>query len=185
MSNSVFIATSLDGYIADKQGGLDWLHSIPNPEKRDLGFVAFMQSVDALVMGRNTFEVVCGFECDWPYDKPVFVLSNSLREIPSAYSDKATLMQGTPHEVVEKLDVMGLSKRYIDGGITIQRFLQAGLIDEMTITQLPILLGGGSPLFGKLNASVDWELVSSRIELNAMVQSHYRRRGSPSLDQSG
>lgn len=69
MKNIVYIATSLDGYIADRDGGLDWLHSIPNPDHSDFGWAEFMAGVDALVMGRTTFETVCGFDCDWPYNK--------------------------------------------------------------------------------------------------------------------
>jgi dihydrofolate reductase len=76
MSNIVFIATSIDGYIADKDGGLDWLHATPNPDNHDLGYADLMSRIDALVMGRKTFDTVCGFDCDWPYSKPVFVLSN-------------------------------------------------------------------------------------------------------------
>ena len=81
MSNTVFIATSLDGYIADKDGGLDWLNSIPNPDNLDMGWVNFIDRIDALVMGRRTFDKVCSFNCEWPYSKPVFVLSNSLESI--------------------------------------------------------------------------------------------------------
>ena len=81
MSNIVFIATSLDGYIADKDGELDWLQSIPNPENLDMGWVDFIERIDAVVMGRNTFDMVCSFDCDWPYSKPVFVLSNSLQSM--------------------------------------------------------------------------------------------------------
>ena len=81
MSNTVFIATSLDGYIADKDGGLDWLNSIPNPDNLDMGWVNFIDRIDALVMGRRTFDKVCSFNCEWPYCKPVFVLSNSLESI--------------------------------------------------------------------------------------------------------
>ena len=88
MSNIVFIATSLDGYIADKEGGLDWLHSVPNPDNHDMGFSAIMERVDALVMGRNTLDVVLGFGGEWPYSKPVFVLSNTMDKVPEGYEDK-------------------------------------------------------------------------------------------------
>jgi dihydrofolate reductase len=88
MSNIVFIATSLDGYIADKNDGLDWLDSIPNPENMDMGYVDLIDRIDALVMGRITFEKVCGFNCEWPYSKPVFVLSNSMKLIPEGYEKK-------------------------------------------------------------------------------------------------
>ena len=89
MSNIVFIATSLDGYIADKDGGLDWLQSIPNPENLDMGWGDLIDRIDALVMGRKTFEKVCSFDCDWPYSKPVFVLSNSMKSKPDGYEGKA------------------------------------------------------------------------------------------------
>jgi dihydrofolate reductase len=89
--NIAFIATSLDGYIADKNGGLDWLHSIPNPDQNDMGYELFIKHIDALVMGRTTFETVCNFDIDWPYSKPVFVLSRTLEMIPEKYKDKAAL----------------------------------------------------------------------------------------------
>ena len=94
--NSVYIGVSLDGYIADKDGGLDWLDFIPNPEGSDMGYYEFMSGIDALVMGRNTFEVVDGFDIDWPYKKPVFVLSNSLTEVPEKYKGKVYLLGGEP-----------------------------------------------------------------------------------------
>lgn len=88
MANIIFIATSLDGYIADKQGKLDWLQSVPNPDNIDTGFVPLMERIDGLVMGRNTLDVVLSFGCDWPYSKPVFVLSNTMTEVPQGYEDK-------------------------------------------------------------------------------------------------
>ena len=84
MSNIVYIATSLDGYISDKDGGLEWLQMVPNPDNLDFGWADFMSRIDAIVMGRITFETVCGFDCDWPYSKPVFVLSNTLTSLPDA-----------------------------------------------------------------------------------------------------
>ena len=85
MSNLVYSATSLDGYISDKDDGLDWLQSIPNPNNLDFGWADFIDRIDAIIMGRKTFEKVCGFDCDWPYSKPVFVLSNSLSSLPHEY----------------------------------------------------------------------------------------------------
>jgi len=78
-TNSVFIATSLDGYIADRNGKIDWLNTIPNPDNNDMGYTEFTKGIDALLMGRKTFETVLGFDGDWPYNKPVFVLSNKLK----------------------------------------------------------------------------------------------------------
>ena len=179
MSNSAYIATSLDGYIADQNGGLDWLHSLPNPDQSDFGFADFMSRVDALVMGRKTFETVCSFDGPWPYSKPVFVLSRSLAAIPEGYQDKAEWVEGSVHEVVLSLNERGYRNLYIDGGQTIQSFLKEDLIDEMIITTLPVLLGGGTPLFGGLVQPLDFEHRSTEVLLDAMVKSCYVRKRQP------
>ena len=176
MSNIVFIASSLDGYIADKDGGLDWLKSIPNPDNLDMGWVNFIDRIDALVMGRKTFEKVCSFDCEWPYSKPVFVLSNSLKSIPEGYAEKAEPINGSLSEVIEKIHQRGHKHLYIDGGITVQSFLKEDLIDELIITIIPILLGGGTPLFGELSDQMEFEHVKTEVFLNAIVQNHYRRK---------
>lgn len=176
MSNIVNIATSMDGFIADKDGGLDWLHSIPNPDNLDFGWADFMEQIDALIMGRNTFEVVCGFDGEWPYAKPVFVLSNTMTTIPESYSDKAEIVSGPLPQVVKTLNTRGFNNLYIDGGKTIQSFLQADLIDELTITLIPILLGGGVPLFSTLTKPLEFKHISTQVHLDAMVQTHYRRK---------
>ena len=175
MSNIVYIATSIDGYIADKEGGLDWLHAIPNPDNLDLGFGDFINRIDAIVMGRKTFDTVCGFDCDWPYFKPVFILSNSLISVPSGYEEKAELISGPLQEVVSAINQKGYKELYIDGGATIQNFLHEDLIDEMIITTIPILLGGGISLFGELSEQMTLEHVKTEVILNSMVQSHYHR----------
>lgn len=173
---STFIATSLDGYIADRNGRVDFLEMIPNPENLDMGYLAFNENIDALLMGRNSFETVCGFDVPWPYDKPVFVLSNSLRKIPAAYAGKAFLVSGTIGQVLNELENKGFHRLYIDGGKTIQSCLQKDLIEEMIITVFPVLLGGGIPLFGNLDKHLAFELVSSKVYLEQLVQLHYRRR---------
>lgn len=174
--NSVFIATSIDGYIADKNGGIDWLHSIPNPNNEDMGYVEFISNIDALVMGRTTFETVCSFDVDWPYDKPVFVLSNTLVEIPESHREKAFLIKGTLSEIIGQINKKGYNRLYIDGGSTIRNFLKADLIDEMTITIIPIVLGGGSPLFSELPNELKFELVKTKTYLNHITQNHYKRK---------
>jgi dihydrofolate reductase len=174
--NLVFIARSLDGYIADKNGGIDWLTSIPNPDHDDAGFGSFMDNVDALVMGRKTFETVCGFEGEWPYKKPVFVLSKTLNSIPEKYKSKAGLIGGTIPEVLKQLNNSGYNRLYIDGGVTIQSFLKEDLIDEMIITTIPILLGGGAPLFSTLSKALEFEHVETKVFLNQMVQTYYKRK---------
>lgn len=172
----VFIATSLDGFIADKNGGLDWLHSIPNPEQSDMGYAAFMNRVDAIVMGRKTFETVCSFDCVWPYSKPVFVLSTSLTEVPETHPGKVEIVNGSLSEVLQQIHQKGFSRLYIDGGTTIQSFLKENLIDELTLTNIPILLGGGAPLFGETPIPLEFDLQESKVYLNAIVQNRYRRK---------
>ncbi|MCS5491128.1 dihydrofolate reductase family protein [Algoriphagus limi] len=174
--NKVYIGTSLDGFIADKEGGLDWLDSIPNTDQIDMGYGAFMAQVDALVMGRNTFDTVCGFDIDWPYDKPVFVLSHTLKQVPESLQDKVQIVCGSLQEVLEEIRRQGYRRLYIDGGKTIQSFLREDLIDEMTITTIPILLGSGIPLFGELEKPLLFECLSSQIFLGKIVQSHYVRK---------
>ncbi|MCG9725147.1 dihydrofolate reductase family protein [Vibrio brasiliensis] len=175
MANIVFIATSIDGYIADKDGGLDWLHSVPNPDNVDMGFGPLMEKVDALVMGRNTLEMVLSFDVDWPYSKPVFVLSNTMTEVPEGYQDKVFLINGELTQVVSDLNQQGYNDLYIDGGITIQNFLEQELIDQLTITTIPVLLGGGVKLFGDLESMQNYKLVESTVYLDTIVQSHYAR----------
>lgn len=174
--NSVYIATSLDGYIADKSGGLEWLDSIPIPENEDMGYVKFTERIDALVMGRTTFETVLGFDVDWPYKKPVFVLSNSLNKIPASHVGKAFLVKGTLTEILEQIHKKDCYRLYIDGGTTIQSFLKEDLIDEMIITTFPILLGGGPRLFSDLPKELGFELVESNVFFNQLTQHHYVRK---------
>ncbi|WP_156309290.1 dihydrofolate reductase family protein [Sphingobacterium endophyticum] len=173
--NKVFIATSLDGYIADRNGQIEWLLSIPNPENDDMGYKEFISGIDALIMGRNTFEVVCGFD-EWYYEKHVFVLSNSLKAIPEKFRDKATLVKGDLKEVLAKIHEKGFHNLYIDGGKTIQSFLKEDLIDEMTITVIPYLLGGGISLFGDLMETLKFEAVNTKLFLNYIVQNQFVRK---------
>lgn len=174
--NKVFIARSLDGYIADKKGGLDWLNSVPNPDHLDLGYEKFIQSVDAIVMGRTTFEMVCSFDMDWPYTLPVFVLSNKLDSVPADLKNKVVLVSGPLTEILDQIHKKGYTRLYIDGGVTVQNFLKEDLIDELIITTIPILLGGGIPLFGELPKEMEFEHVESVLFLDALVQDSYRRK---------
>jgi len=175
MANIVFIGTSLDGYIADKDGGLEFLQSVPNPEHDELGFPEFMDSIDALVMGRKTYETVLGLGGKWPYSKPVYVLSNSFTSLPEHLNGKVELVSGPVEKVVQELNQQGLVNLYIDGGKLIQSFLKLDMIDELIISQIPILLGGGTPLFGELQSHLLFEHVETEVLLNAIVKSHYSR----------
>lgn len=175
-NNKVFIATSLDGYIADKNGGIEWLHAIPNPENSDMGYGNFTAQIDALVMGRTTFETVCGFDIDWPYKKPVYVLSNKLKEIPEELNSKVFLVKGTLTEILAQIHKNGHNNLYIDGGKTIQSFLKEDLIDSITITTIPKLLGGGFPLFAELPKMLDFECSESKVYSNKVVQNTFIRK---------
>jgi dihydrofolate reductase len=146
---SVFIATSLDGFIAREDGAIDWLERANETVTpgEDCGYAEFMKTVDVLIMGRGTFDTVCGF-ATWPYgDKPVWVLSQSLRELPRELPNTVRLLNRSPTEVVARAKEMGYSRLYIDGGRTIQSFSNAGLITDFTITLIPVLIGKGLPLF--------------------------------------
>lgn len=175
-NNRVFIATSLDGFIADKDGKIDWLHAIPNPNKIDMGYSDFMSKIDALVMGRTTFETVCGFEIDWPYHKPVFVLSHSLKEVPKELEGRVFLMKGALEQVLKYIYALGHENLYIDGGSTIQGFLKEDLIDDLVITTIPVLLGGGTRLFGELPDQLKFKCIRSVRYLDCIVQSHFVRQ---------
>jgi len=166
---SVFIATSLDGYIARVNGDLDWL---PQGGGEPHGYDEFMATVDALVIGRKTYETVLAFDA-WPYgDKPVVVLStHSLAPAPAGALVER--MSGPPSEIVAKLAARGVGHVYVDGGITIQGFLQAGLIQRLIITRIPVLLGRGIPLFGELDRDVHLRHTGTRQYASGMVQSEY------------
>lgn len=174
MSNYVYIATSLDGYIAEKDGGLDWLNTTPNPDGSDFGFAEFLDSVDAIVMGRNTYEAVLSFGV-WPYPKKVFVLTSTLKDVPERMAGKVEYVNGPIDRLVDTLYEKGYRNLYIDGGRTIQSFLESNLIDELIITQIPIILGDGIPLFGKLNSTIMFEYVNSEVYNESLVKVHYRK----------
>lgn len=170
MRASVFIATSLDGFIARPDGALDWL---PADGGEPHGYTEFIATVDAIVIGRKTFETVLSFDT-WPYDtKPVVVLSTTLSTVAVPAGAVCEVMAGTPHEIVTRLSQRGMQHLYIDGGVTIQGFLEAGLIQRVIITRIPVLLGNGIPLFGPLSHDVRFQHVATRSYPSGMVQSEY------------
>ena len=171
MKCSVFIATSLDGFIARNDGGIDWLPGFESGE--DYGFSAFMRSVDGMVMGRHTYELVAAFGT-WPYGRtPVTVLTTRGVAIPETLAATVTAMSATPHEVVQQLAERGMNRLSIDGGKTIQGFLAEGLITDMVITRIPVLIGTGIPLFGPLPADIPWRHTATSTYPNGLVQSRY------------
>jgi len=178
VTNYVYVATSLDGFIADRDGGLDWLTGVPGPEGGDLGFADFLGGVDAIVMGRATFETVLGFGA-WPYDKPVFVLSATLGGLPADLAGKAEIVTGDPRSIVVALRARGHEDLYVDGGRTIQGFLAADLIDELIITTVPILLGDGVPLFGRIGRALAFKHVGTETLTPDLTKSRYVRDREP------
>ncbi len=170
----VFIATSLDGFIARPNGDLDWLPQALEGETEDFGYQAFMAEVDGIILGRNTYELVKTFE-PWPYgNRPVVVLSHQGLVVPPEVSTKVTGMAASPAEVVEYMAQRGVTSLYIDGGQTIQQFLAAGLVQELIISRIPILLGEGIPLFGPLPDDIRLQHQQTRTYPQGLVQSHYR-----------
>lgn len=179
-NNKVFIATSLDGYIADKDGGIEWLDTFPEINTIDSGYESFTANIDALLMGRSTFEKVLSFDIPWPYTKPVFVASNSLTSLPKDLSEKVWIVNGPLNSMLKEIHNKGYNKLYIDGGRLIQNMLQEDLIDEMVITVIPILLGGGIPLFGELKNRLVFECKETNLYIDKIVQNLYIRRRNTS-----
>jgi dihydrofolate reductase len=172
---SVFIATSLDGFIARANGDLDWLTGPDSASTgQDYGYQEFMDTVDTIVVGRNTFELVLTFDA-WPYSgKRVVVLSSRPNAVPPHLAGDVEWLSLPPPRLVERLAARGARHLYVDGGKTIQGFLNAGLIDELTITRVPILIGTGVPLFGPLNHDVSLTHIATQQFENGFVQSKYR-----------
>lgn len=171
---SIYVAASLDGFIARKDGDIAWLDDHNNDSSEDYGYIQFMDSVDALIMGRNTFEKILTFR-QWPYgDKPVIVLSTQALRMPERVPNTVRVMTADPATLVESLSAEGAKHLYIDGGNTIQRFIAAGSADEITITRIPILIGKGIPLFGTLDRDIKLKHIETRLFANGFVQSRYQ-----------
>ncbi len=173
----VFIATSLDGVIARPDDSLDWLMKQPVLGE-DHGFEAFMAGVDGLVMGRCTFQTVLGFG-EWPYRKPVVVLSASLSgaDIPAHLAGKVTISSATPTELMAQLAQRGWARAYIDGGQVIQSFLREGLIADMVITTVPVLIGEGRRLFGPVTKDIDLRLKKTHSFPSGLITTLYEVAG--------
>jgi len=170
----VFMATSLDGFVARKDHSLDWLMKQPT-KAEDSGYDEFMASVDGLVMGSGSFRTVLGFD-PWPYEKPVVVMSSSLTnaDVPSQLEGKVEITQLGPNELMGSLEEKGWKRAYVDGGKIVQSFIKAGLVADMTITIIPILIGDGLRLFGDIDHDIDLELGSSHAFDSGAVSNHYK-----------
>ena len=177
MKATVFCATSLDGFIARPDGDVSWLGD-PSDDDDDGGFSTLMESIDYLVMGRNTFEKVLAFGV-WPYSKPVIVLTSRKLDVPERLSDKVETMSGAPTDVVAALAGRGAKQLYVDGGITVQRFLRAGLIQNIIITTIPVLIGAGIPLFGRLDEDIHLQHLETRKLAHGLVQNEFQVVSKP------
>lgn len=168
----VFIATSLDGFIARPDGAIDWLENA-NAAGEDHGYDAFMAGIDGIFMGRNTFEVALGFD-PWPYRQPLIVLSSSLQnsDLPRHLAGQVRIARSVSDAIAQS-QRLGWARGYVDGGATIRAFMAQGLVQDMIITTIPVLLGQGLPLFGPLGADMHFRHVSTRSFPSGLVQSRY------------
>ncbi len=170
MTASVFIGTSVDGFIARTNDELDFL---PEGGGEPHGYNEFIASVGAIVIGRKTFEKVLTFGT-WPYGKKrVVVLSGRPVDLSVVRGGVVEQMAGAPAEIVSQLGARGVHNLYVDGGDTIQRFLRAGMIQRLIITRVPVLIGEGVPLFGALPRDVRLRHVATRSYPSELVQSEY------------
>jgi dihydrofolate reductase len=172
---SVFVAASLDGYIARLNGDLGWLTNTAaaNPGE-DYGYKEFFDTVDTVVLGRKTYEFVLSIN-EWPYaDKKTIVLSREGGKVPGNLANDVKVMSGPPADLVRSLETEGVHHIYVDGGKTIQGFLNAGQINEMTITIIPVLIGEGIPLFGKLDRDMKLLHIETILYRNSLLQTKYQ-----------
>jgi dihydrofolate reductase len=174
MKISVFVGTSVDGFIARPNGGLDFL---PPGGGEPHGYDAFIATVDTIVIGRKTFETVLAFPA-WPYGtKRVVVLSSRPLDLSAVRDGVVEQMAGPPAEIVARLAATGAQHLYVDGGITVQRFLRAGLVQRLVVTRVPVLIGEGIPLFGPVPRDIRLRHVATRHYPSGLVQSEYEVEG--------
>jgi dihydrofolate reductase len=175
MKTSVFVGTSVDGFIARKDGSLDFLSA---GESGSNGFEEFVATIDAHVIGRKTFDWARGWLRDhpgqWPFEKPVFVLTRRPGRLRIPKGVTCEVITGTPRRVISILARRGFRHLYVDGGQTIQGFLRAGSIDRLTITKVPVLIGEGIPLFGDLPHDVRLKHIRTKVYPKGLVQTEYR-----------
>jgi dihydrofolate reductase len=174
ITGHVFIATSLDGFIAKPDGDIKWLLERDDPSE-DHGYNSFIANVEGIVMGRGTYEKVITME-EWHYSKPVIVLSKTLTKssVPERLKNKVEILNLSPRELMNHLDKEGWKRVYVDGGQVIQSFLRENLIEDMVITKVPVLIGQGRSLFGNLTKDITLEHLKTISFPSGLVQSHYR-----------
>ena len=174
MKTTVYIGTSLDGFIARKDGDIDWLTQFANDEAVH-AYEEFIKSIDAIVIGRGTFEKILTFP-SWPYEQKAFLLSNSIKQVPDNLKEKIRLLSMKPKELLNYLTGNGFSGIYVDGGKVIQEFLKEDLINELIISTVPVLIGSGIPLFDYLNTDLQFKHIHTQVSSNGLVRSYYERK---------
>lgn len=174
MKVSVYIGTSLDGFIARKDNNIDWLVKFADDDAMRT-YEKFINKIDVIVIGRGTFEKVLTFS-SWSYTKQVFVLSSSIKEVSESLKDRVTVLSMNPRNVLNHLSDLGYTNVYLDGGNVIQEFLKQDLIDELIISKVPVLIGGGKPLFGYLNSDLQFRHIRTEVYSNELVRSYYERK---------
>ncbi|MEM8560637.1 MAG: dihydrofolate reductase family protein [Pseudomonadota bacterium] len=188
MKCSVFIACSADGYIATSDGATAWLESSGDTSAdlgadSDMGFARFIASVDCMIMGRRTLEAIADMNLSdeqWPYgDICLALLSRTLKTVPGPLHDRVEFVQSDIRQLLAKLEARGCCHAYVDGGATISAFLEEKLIDEMTITIAPVLLGDGLPLFHRLASSIKLENARAKVFANGFIQIQYTVAHAP------
>lgn len=181
LETHVYIATSLDGFIARPDGSLDWLMQF---EPAGDEYEAFIGGMDGIVMGRSTYQTVLGFG-DWPYAIPAVVMSRSLSpaDVPEGLRDKVEISAEPVDALCRRLnEERGWGAAYVDGGRTVQSFLAAGLVTQMSLFTMPVLLGVGRPLFGPLDNDIAWTLVECAGLPMGAAKTVWRRTGAPSAE---
>lgn len=170
----VFMASSLDGFVTRQDNSLDWLMKY-GVDEDDNSFEEFTKDMDALVMGSGTFKTVLGFK-QWPYKMSVYVLSRrlTLEDVPKSLQNQVTIINQSPKELMSFLYKKDIKKVYVDGGKLVQSFINDGLINEITLTQIPILIGKGKRLFGELDKDIDLEFINSKPMKFGFIQNHYK-----------
>ncbi len=170
----VFMAMSLDGFVARKDHRLDWLMK-QKTEGEEHGFDEFQASVDGIIMGRGSYETVLSFG-EWPYTKPVVVMSKTLSQgdVSEELRGKVRITNLEPHALMNEVQGQGWSRAYVDGGKVVQSFIRAGLVSDIVLTTVPVLIGDGLRLFGELEQDIDLELTGSKAFESGLIQSQYR-----------
>lgn len=177
ISGHVFIATSLDGFIARDNGDIGWLMERNEPGE-NYGYDSFIADIDVIVLGRGSFLALRDVK-PWLYTLPVVVLSASLTQdhVPDDLKDKVEICDKPPKQVMQMLQSRGCRRVYVDGGRVVQSFLAERLIADMVITRVPVLLGQGRSLFGAIPEDIP--LVHEKTETfpPGFVQSRYKIAG--------